>query len=620
MTSPDQFQPAGPPDLSSQAYADAVNLTESLGAANSSTRTTDQTQIANFWKDGAGTFTPAGHWNSIADQIAQAQGDGLAQDARLFAELNVAEADAAIAAWNTKYAYNTWRPITAIQNADSFSNAGIVQDPNWQPLIITPNFPEYISGHSTFSAAAADILASFFGTNYAFSTTSSSLPGVTRTFTSFEEAAQEAGMSRIYGGIHFTFSNIDGQAVGQQVGDWILKAFDLSQDTVPPKIVLDETSGLVTNQNPTITGVVSDNLSGVASLAAALDGGSAMNVVFNPDGTFVLPVNLAFDGSADGAHTLVFTAIDAAGNASTPLAFSFTLATKAPQIALSAVSVQDGGTLAAGARLAGTITLESGDRLTGLSYAIDSGTKVPLAFNAITGAFDQVLDLTKVGLGNHNITLSASDAAGNATSQTLNVSLPSLPPLTVTGLTPMYGAADVGVTYHPKLTFSRPIDPSTLTGSSFYATDSTGTVVPASIVPFADNTRAFLFFTNPLPSASTITLHVQGELVKGTDGSLLDAAGTGIAGSALNESFTTVSTSTVPNTTITGIVVDPGPDSAPMTPDDVKAAADGLGDFANDTWKLPIAGVKVFVLGDEQDAVYTDGQGRFTLNTCRSGT
>jgi hypothetical protein len=245
---------------------------------------------------------------------------------------------------------------------------------------------------------------------------------------------------------------------------------------------------------------------------------------------------------------------------------------------------------------------------------------VPLAFNAITGAFDQVLDLTKVGLGNHNITLSASDAAGNATSQTLNVSLPSLPPLTVTGLTPMYGAADVGVTYHPKLTFSRPIDPSTLTGSSFYATDSTGTVVPASIVPFADNTRAFLFFTNPLPSASTITLHVQGELVKGTDGSLLDAAGTGIAGSALNESFTTVSTSTVPNTTITGIVVDPGPDSAPMTPDDVKAAADGLGDFANDTWKLPIAGVKVFVLGDEQDAVYTDGQGRFTLNTCRSGT
>jgi hypothetical protein len=166
LLSPNQFLPAGPPDLSSQAYADAVNLTESLGAANSTTRTADQTQIANFWKDGAGTFTPAGHWNSIADQVAQAQGDSLAADARMFAELNVALGDAAIAAWNTKYDYNTWRPITVIQNANSFTNAGITQNPNWQPLIITPNFPEYVSGHSTYSAAAAEVLSSFFGNNY----------------------------------------------------------------------------------------------------------------------------------------------------------------------------------------------------------------------------------------------------------------------------------------------------------------------------------------------------------------------------------------------------------------------------------------------------------------------
>ena len=129
MTNPNQFDPAGPPDLSSQAYADAVNLTGFLGVANSTTRTADETQIANFWKDGVGTFTPAGHWNNIAEQVAQQEGDSLAQNARLFAELNVALADAAIAAWNTKYTDNTWRPITVIQNADSFNNAGIVEDP-----------------------------------------------------------------------------------------------------------------------------------------------------------------------------------------------------------------------------------------------------------------------------------------------------------------------------------------------------------------------------------------------------------------------------------------------------------------------------------------------------------
>ncbi len=137
-----------------------------MGAANSITRTADETQIANFWKDGIGTFTPAGHWNNIAEQVAQQEGDSLAQNARLFAELNVALADAAIAAWNTKYTDNTWRPITVIQNADSFNNAGIVEDPSWQPLIITPNFPEYISGDSTYSGAAAEVLTAFFDESF----------------------------------------------------------------------------------------------------------------------------------------------------------------------------------------------------------------------------------------------------------------------------------------------------------------------------------------------------------------------------------------------------------------------------------------------------------------------
>jgi hypothetical protein len=183
LTSSGQFLPPPPPALDSQQYAQDVNLTESLGAADSTTRTAQETAIAKFWNDQGGTYTPPGQWNSIADTVAQQQGDSLAQDALLLAELNVAEADAGIAAWNSKYTYNAWRPITAIQNADMIGNPyGITQDPNWQPLIPSPNFPEYVAGHPTFSAAAAQVLNNFFGTGVTFNATSESLPGTTFTF------------------------------------------------------------------------------------------------------------------------------------------------------------------------------------------------------------------------------------------------------------------------------------------------------------------------------------------------------------------------------------------------------------------------------------------------------
>ena len=273
LNSPNQFTSTlpGPPSLTSQAYADALNQTESLGAANSTTRTADQTQIAKFWSDGQGTYTPPGAWNAIADQAAESQGYSLAATAQLLGELNIAMADSAIAAWNVKYTDNTWRPITAIQNAHSIGNSAITQNSSWQPLLITPNFPEYVSGHSTFSAAAAEVLTSFFGANYAFSTTSSSLPGVTRSYTSFWDAANEAGMSRIYGGIHFSFSNTDGLTLGTEVGEYVLKVFSQTQDTTPPKIEINQPSGFATNANPTITGTVTDNLSGVAALGYTLD-------------------------------------------------------------------------------------------------------------------------------------------------------------------------------------------------------------------------------------------------------------------------------------------------------------------------------------------------------------
>lgn len=225
MTSTDQFRPDGPPALDSAEYAAEVNQVKELGSIDSTTRTADQTEIANFWADGPGTFTPPGHWNQIAEYVALAQGNTLSENARLFALLNIAEADAAIAAWDAKYEYDLWRPVTAIQQADTDDNPDTIADLNWEPLLVTPPFPEYVSGHSTFSGAASAVLTSFFDDNVNFTTGSLSTPGISREFNSFSEAAEEAGMSRIYGGIHFPSGNEDGLAAGGALGNYVAQNF-----------------------------------------------------------------------------------------------------------------------------------------------------------------------------------------------------------------------------------------------------------------------------------------------------------------------------------------------------------------------------------------------------------
>jgi hypothetical protein len=298
-----------------------------------------------------------------------------------------------------------------------------------------------VSGHSTFSAAAADILSSFFGANYGFTYVDSALgstPGVSRSFASFTQAAAEAGESRIYGGIRYEFDNQDGLTAGTNVGNWVLQAFNIALDQTPPRIVLDQTSGLVTGQDPTVTGTVTDNLSGVASLQMRLDGGSLSDVHFNGDGTFSVPINLALDGSADGPHTLSFTAMDAAGNTTPPVTFGFTLDSRAPQITLNTNSVQDGGALQAGSHLSGVLN-GTGSAPGQLTYAFDGGPAIPIYRDAASGAFDQSLDLSGLSTGNHTLVIDGSDTAGNTTSITLNVSLPALPTLTLVDTRPGIG-------------------------------------------------------------------------------------------------------------------------------------------------------------------------------------
>lgn len=222
IASGEQFRRAGPPALTSQRYTEAFNHVKSLGSKTSTERTEEQTEIAKFWSDGGGTETPPGHWNTVARIVAAQEGNTLAQNARLFALLNIALADAAISCWDNKYAYNHVRPITAIRNAADDGNPDTEADPAWEPLITTPPFPTYTSGHGTFSGAASTILAKFYGTDkITFTAGSDGLPGVQRTFHSFSEAADEAAASRLYGGIHWDYDNYDGLSAGRELAAYV---------------------------------------------------------------------------------------------------------------------------------------------------------------------------------------------------------------------------------------------------------------------------------------------------------------------------------------------------------------------------------------------------------------
>jgi hypothetical protein len=219
-----QFRPAEPPARSSVEYAAAFREVVSLGGRDSKARTPEQTEIAHFWADGDGTVTPPGHWNRIAASVSQARGLTLPENARLFALLNVALADAGIAAWDCKFHYDFWRPVQAIRETPV--GGFLPADPRWQPLLPTPPFPSYTSGHSTFSAAAAAALARYFGTDdVRFTATSEGLPGVSRSFPGFWAAAAEAGQSRIYGGIHWQFDNVEGLDCGRKVGRSVVENF-----------------------------------------------------------------------------------------------------------------------------------------------------------------------------------------------------------------------------------------------------------------------------------------------------------------------------------------------------------------------------------------------------------
>lgn len=218
---PSQFRLPPPNALTSAEYAADYNEIKAMGVYTGSMRTADESELALFW---AGN-TPL-YWNRIAAQISAERKLSLMENAHLFGLMNVTMTDALIACWDSKYRYVYWRPITAIRAGDLDNNAATDPDPGWTPWLDffpggTPPHPEYPSGHSTVSGAAAAVLGAIFGDDSAFTVTSDVRPG-TRQFASFSAAVAEIANARVFGGIHFRVSCVRGNALGQTVAAYVM--------------------------------------------------------------------------------------------------------------------------------------------------------------------------------------------------------------------------------------------------------------------------------------------------------------------------------------------------------------------------------------------------------------
>jgi hypothetical protein len=218
MQSSAQFRVDPPPDLTSHLWADDYNETKTVGSLTSTTRTAQQTEIGYFWADSGPLL-----WQNALRYISGTYLHNTGDSARMFALAEAALADAQIACWDSKYFYNFWRPITAIRLGDQDGNPATAVDPAWQPLINTPNFPEYPSGHADVSGAVSHMLRLFFGTDeltFQMTTTNALAPQKTRTFTRFSQAEQEVIDARVYVGIHYRNSDTTAGAQGRRVANW----------------------------------------------------------------------------------------------------------------------------------------------------------------------------------------------------------------------------------------------------------------------------------------------------------------------------------------------------------------------------------------------------------------
>lgn len=215
-----QFRPDEGPSLTSDQYTRDFNEVKEMGSLTSATRTSEQTNIARFWLTSAVVI-----WNGALRVVAVERGLDTSEAAHAFALVNVTGADAAIACWDAKYAFNFWRPITAIRNADVDDNPSTSPDPAWVSLVPTPPFPEFTSGHTVISGAMATMLGLLFGDDpgVTFTVSSPTNPGFTRTWSSFSAGIDEVIDARVWTGIHFRTSDVEGARMGRQVARFVFE-------------------------------------------------------------------------------------------------------------------------------------------------------------------------------------------------------------------------------------------------------------------------------------------------------------------------------------------------------------------------------------------------------------
>ncbi|GAB4054499.1 vanadium-dependent haloperoxidase [Catellatospora paridis] len=211
IPSASMFRTSGPPELTSRAYARDYDEVKRLGAVDSSVRTADQTSAAIWWHDRRLT-----EWE-IKRQVAIGQGLDTLQAARMFAMVDMTEADALIACYAEKEHWSFWRPVTAVQLGETDGNRATVGDPSWMPLLVTPGFPEYTSGHTCFTSASMATLAFFYRRDNISFSAYSPAANATRHFASFSKALAEVVEARIWGGVHFRSADNQGVRIGLSV-------------------------------------------------------------------------------------------------------------------------------------------------------------------------------------------------------------------------------------------------------------------------------------------------------------------------------------------------------------------------------------------------------------------
>jgi hypothetical protein len=221
MKSPSQFRPAPPPRLNSWQYLFDYYEVKIVGASTSRVRTSEQSDAARFW-----TANFFAQFNQALRHLADARVPKIGDKARLFALVAFAAADSQISVYETKYLYNLWRPITAIQEGDADGNPWTRGDAGWTPMIVTPPYPDYSSGANCLTAAITGVLRGFFGTDkvqLSIWTTSAGVMRNPRTFSRLTNLEREMVDVRIWQGIHFRTAEVVGRVQGARIGDWTYK-------------------------------------------------------------------------------------------------------------------------------------------------------------------------------------------------------------------------------------------------------------------------------------------------------------------------------------------------------------------------------------------------------------